>query len=190
MKSDPPLEPRDGPAIIVGGGPTALDDLAHWRYSEDLFCEIIVINSMGEKIKADHLISAHAAFLGRMREHTIGSPKFHTIALGSGMREEDIEADYLWTGIPTGGTSGLLAVKIVRTMGFSPVYLAGIPMSVDGYVPDYRKYEGHGGRVFKLGHNPQILQDWRAHWGYAKVDGWLDGVISRAGWTKELLENG
>lgn len=176
--------PRD--IIVAGGGACLWQDLEDIKRKTNGHVPLMIgVNGVGEYLECDHIVSMHANLLPFMKEHAIGNPRTHANALLSSSREDF--ADYHWSGIPAGGSSGLLAVRVALEFNADRVLLAGVPMDKSGYIDPYRNYEPHTHDVLTPeGIKDGVLRDWKEFWTFALEAGLLDTVWSPSGYTKEI----
>lgn len=185
--SSVPTYPRvhTGPVIVLGSATSALEDLAAAR---KLFprTPITAINFMYKWAPGcTHVCAADVGFFGLQLVARFPPPEGANRHAGCAKSYPLYAAPgrpYLWRGIKE-GSSGMFAARVMRAIGYGPVVLAGVRIDQSGHLDGYRP--GLHDPAFK-GSAPSVAM-LRETWEDARERGWLDGVCSMSGWTRELL---
>jgi hypothetical protein len=131
-----PAEDAQRAALVVGPAPGLHEDLDRCPYWHG-DCEVFAVNRAVRltPTRVDHIVTCHPDGLeewtatrwqGRFRELGI---QVHSTLARPGV-------DFVWGFNPGFGSSGGMAVFIALLLGFSKVYLAGVPLENTGYADD------------------------------------------------------
>lgn len=172
-------------ALVLGSAACLHEDIALALAALDHDPVLFGVNMVCERIEVDHVVTHHAESIYRMQRKALGRPQFHTRERGRTDTAIDGHDVKVWP-IAGGsrGTSSMLAVRIARAMGHFPVILCGAPLAPVGYLDGYPQP-----RAEFDADKPKngVIDSWRDHWRQAHRDGYLTGVYSASGWTRDLL---
>ena len=119
-------------AVICGSAPCLLKNYLRIQRTYSNFITIGV-NEAVQGLYCDKLITAHPDQIPYFVSRSINKDiETHT----SKHYRQDLHdtADYFWTDIKKGATSGIDALQVARKMGFTKIILVGMPMNgEDGY---------------------------------------------------------
>lgn len=176
-------------ALVLGSASCLYEDMAMAKAAltayEDPDPVLFGVNMVCEYIEVHHVVTHHAEYMLRFQRKALGNPKFHTRERQRGDTAVDGHGVKVWPiSGPIHGTSSMLAVRIARASGHMPVILCGVPLAPVGYLDGYPqpKSEFHPEKP-KNG----TIESWRDSWRAAYEGGYLTGVYSASGWTRELL---
>jgi hypothetical protein len=196
-----------GVAIVCGGGPDLLADVAKARelrpeatllgvnFSasvvpgiEHVWTQHIEI-APKIKVEAPHPVWVHSRPRSFQTKHG-GAAWFLGVS-----KAQESEVDYLWPDLGwVGGSSGFAAALWARHgMGFDEVILAGVPLDdARTYAPAYEAVSRHANRPpshdFDTHYaSPDSVEHWRQCIRNFTEDGRADGITSVSGWTLEWL---
>lgn len=162
-------------ALCVGGAECVWEDLA--KVPDGWADLVVACNDVGTKLeRMDHWATLHPEHLERWQSvrRENGLSDDYGIWVPPFVRQDmtlDREINRLdhWVG-----SSGLYTVTVAKHLGATTVVCAGIPMDKSGHDHD-PAYLWYKAPTFYDG------------WNNAVFEGYLDGVSSLSGWTRELL---
>lgn len=172
-------------ALVLGSAACLHEDMALALAALDHDPVLFGVNMVCWFHACDHAVTHHPEVIFKMRQRAKGNPQYHSKDRIRTDEEFSDRVDVVWK-LPgtTHGTSSMLATRIARAMGHFPVILCGCPLSAVGYFDGYktsrREFDREGGK-------PNVVEAWRDHWRAAHRDGYLTGVYSASGWTRDLL---
>jgi hypothetical protein len=159
-------------ALICGGAKSVFEDIEQSKFLFEPDAVFAINDVLAQIPHVDFFVSMHPskapAWLKARRQNGYPDPKSYWTAKDKtpprGMRFE--------TSPNTRGGSGLLAVFVARSMGYTKIVLAGIPLTIEGA-------HFHDARPWK-----ECLL-YRAVW--ERMNGLKVDVRSMSGWTREYF---
>lgn len=119
-------------AVICGSAPCLFQSYKKVQSNISNFVTI-GINEAIHAIYCDKLVTAHPENIEYFVSKSINKD-IETHTTKGYYKDWSNKADYFWTDIKKGATSGIDAVQVARKMGFKKIILCGMPMTgKDGY---------------------------------------------------------
>jgi len=174
-------------AIICGSAPCLLAD--YKKVTESISDYLTIgINEAVKVISCNKLITAHPELIKDFKDGSINS-NIETHSSKAYYPDWFDKADYFWSDIKGGATSGIDAVQVAIRMGFSKIILVGCPMDGgDGYFHSKKAPENVVGcpRFGNKG-NEHLVSKHQAKLAEIVKDGDFSSVSSMSGYTAKIF---
>ncbi len=175
---------HSGTVLVLGNGFTLHDDYARARELRP-DAEVIAVNEACRFYRADHVYSYHYGpshldmwFPRQVEKFGPGavchSSPWH--ARDYAIPDEWGVVEYWWKRAGANGSSGWMATRLARLMGFDEIILCGVPMASGTY---------SDGNMAKDFMKEKVVAHYRR--GIAEQTDYHAGVYSMSGWTMELF---
>lgn len=178
-----------GPALVVGSGPDALEELSIAVERLSVTPYVIAVNHMVFRVPCQAVVTGDSGVSTFMNGSAKGVVK-HFYPSDQRQVPDSIPGfDFIWKGPPcASGSSSLCAVMVAKAIGFDEIILCGVPLTKIGYVDEYPKADISEFNISREGPTMNgTIQQRRETWLKFHKTGDLAGVTSFSGFTKDLL---